>query len=155
MFLIHKQSKPRFDRFIALAIVVSFAWQLGGCPCGCFEHNAWVLMLVSNEHSIEPDQHGEFCPGFACQATGSSASQLLSSEHNHEECAGGRTTYVDNSRSDAVGNILRMLDLGSVSRLVEKRHQSPHLSCSSSAHQLRCPENSFPHCRSALQVYLI
>lgn len=59
MFSTRNHSQTLARRTVALAIFVSFVWQLGSCSCGCFEHNAWVLMLVSNEHSIQHEHEHE------------------------------------------------------------------------------------------------
>jgi hypothetical protein len=157
MFPFHKQSKSSLIRLVAVAILASFTWQLGSCPCGCFEHNAWVLLFVSSEHTEEadhdhqPDRHLEM----DLQATDHMASWLLACEHNHERCIGGQISYIDNSRSDLLGGNSRSVIL-QVAGHLSIGHFRPTVPYTSQVTQHRSPvENPFQHSRSALQVYLI
>jgi hypothetical protein len=156
MFPIHNQSRTRFVRFVAVAILVSFTWQLGSCPCGCFEHNAWVQMFVSNEHAEVP--HDEQSHAFTRNDSPADyrlITSLLACEHDHERCNGGQTSYLNISRTDSLGGASRTVIQG-VACSVHFGHHRCTVPIVSQFNQHRCPvENLFQHSRSALQVYLI
>lgn len=78
------------SRFVALALVLSFAIQLGACPCNCFEHNAWVQLVGLGHLSTPP-------------------SQLIGSEQDgldfawvsevEDHCDGVQSVYLNDARS--------------------------------------------------------
>lgn len=39
---------------MTIAMLICLVYQLGACPCGCLEHNAWAEMLGLSSH----DHHG-------------------------------------------------------------------------------------------------
>jgi hypothetical protein len=62
----HEQSP-----FAASLLIAAFVFQMGACPCGCWEHNGWVRTLASvvsvdaHSHPATDEQHshGENLPG--------------------------------------------------------------------------------------------
>ncbi len=66
---------------VLLAMIV---FQLGACPCGCLEHNAWFQMLGFGDHD-----HG------LASTDGVTSVQ----DAGHDDCTGElAAAYVDNSR---------------------------------------------------------
>jgi hypothetical protein len=156
MFPFHKQSKSRLMRLVAVAILASFTWQLGSCPCGCFEHNAWVQMFVSNEHAeVRHDEQSPASTRDDSPVIYRSETSLLACEHDHERCTGGQASYLDNSRTDSLSGASRTVTQA-VAGSVHFGHHRCTVPIVSQFNQHRSPvKNTFQHSRSALQVYLI
>lgn len=43
-------SSVSVQKFACRVLLVLIVFQLGACPCGCLEHNAWVQMLGLSSH---------------------------------------------------------------------------------------------------------
>lgn len=71
----------KFASCVLLALVV---YQLGACPCGCVEHNAWLQVLGVSDHS-----HAEV-------AVDTEDAISISGDH---DCSGEHVVaYMDNAR---------------------------------------------------------
>ena len=91
-------NKPKFfQRLAAYAVLAGMAFQLGACPCGCVEHNAWVLLagIGTDDHNHIPVTDSSGSREFAVE------SQLvIACDAGHDHCAGGlQDYYLDNSQS--------------------------------------------------------
>ncbi|WP_237226187.1 hypothetical protein [Rubinisphaera sp. JC750] len=79
--------------FAATLLLAAMVYQLGACPCGCLEHNAWsqLLRLDSGDHDHSAAD---------LEKIGSHSPVLLS---DHHDCTGEpRTAFVDNAREPRV-----------------------------------------------------
>ena len=63
-------------------------YQLGACPCGCLENNAWIHLLeIGSDHHLE------------LMAAPSNSAVVVLAESGHHDCTGEpRPTYFDNAR---------------------------------------------------------
>ena len=84
--------KP-LQRFAATVLLAAMVFQLGACPCGCVEHNAWaqLLDLDSGDHD-----HALIVAG---QDAGLSS---VTSSDTHDCTGEPRTQFVDNARGPRV-----------------------------------------------------
>lgn len=72
------------QRFACRVLLLLIVFQLGACPCGCVEHNAWIQMLGLCSH----DHHDV--------AESGHAPALHGSDH---DCTGEpRAAYLDNAK---------------------------------------------------------
>jgi len=86
------------SRLAIYAILAGFTFQLGACPCGCLEHNAWVEAF---EGSLGHDEAsgGDQLHLAARSSQDDFAASLVSNEHDHHDCDGvDRRQYFDTSR---------------------------------------------------------
>lgn len=73
----------------ARIIVLCFVYQLGACPCGCWEHNAW-LQMVGWHHE---DHHQA--------ATDALVDQPVLASAEFHDCTGQpQAKYLNNARND-------------------------------------------------------
>ena len=76
------------NRFASIALLVCLVYQLGACPCGCLEHNAWVELFGLSASDHEHD---------LAQSDRSSAG--ISVADDHHDCTGeARPQYVNTAR---------------------------------------------------------
>ncbi|MFK7737681.1 MAG: hypothetical protein AB8B50_16725 [Pirellulaceae bacterium] len=84
----------KFAASVLLALVV---YQLGACPCGCVEHNAWLQMFGVSSHSHED------------VALGSGNAPAISGDH---DCSGEYVVaYMDNARPLVVNECMSQVSL--------------------------------------------
>ncbi len=77
-------------RGLAFCVLALMVYQLGACPCGCLEHNAWLQWA-----GITSDDRGEIAA-----ATPAADSLTTMSDGDYHDCNGEpRPQYVDNARS--------------------------------------------------------
>lgn len=95
------------QRFTATLLLVAMIYQLGACPCGCLEHNAWAHLLGLDAESRDDASVGSF------ESPGHSSVNLADTH----DCTGEpRTQFVDNARgprvegSTAFSSLLPALD---------------------------------------------
>lgn len=72
------------QRLASSALLAMILFQLGACPCGCLEHNAWFQMLGLSEHH---DDVATASDGVSVRDAG------------HHDCTGEHAPdYLDNSK---------------------------------------------------------
>ncbi len=77
-------------RCAAFLLLATMVYQLGACPCGCLEHNAWIEFL-----HLDHDEHSHSTPVLSLDA------QIAAEPHSHghHDCTGERAAgFVDNAR---------------------------------------------------------
>ncbi len=40
----------RLQKFVTCVLLAVMVYQLGACPCGCWEHNSWLQMMGLSDH---------------------------------------------------------------------------------------------------------
>ena len=79
----------RHRKLAAFVLLAGMIYQLGACPCGCLEHNAWLHLL-----GIESDHHAE-----SIAAPLTTAVLVITADTDHHDCTGeSRPAYFDNAR---------------------------------------------------------
>jgi hypothetical protein len=124
-------------KFAACVLLWALVYQLGACPCGCVEHNAWLQMLGASGHShaaVALDEDG-----------------IVRISGNHD-CSGEHVVaYMDNARSVTLDEIARPFStaaLTEVGAVYEERGRRSSVFAASESSQLaHAPQ------RPALQVY--
>ncbi|MDA7980457.1 MAG: hypothetical protein MPJ50_16990 [Pirellulales bacterium] len=79
-----------FHRYAAMILLAVTVFQLGACPCGCLEHNAWFQLLgINTEHDDDRAATG---------VEGGSDVALIVNDDTHD-CEGeARVQYFNNTR---------------------------------------------------------
>jgi hypothetical protein len=71
-------------------VLALMVYQLGACPCGCLEHNAWLQWA-----GITADHYGG-----AVASTPAAESLITTADGDYHDCTGEpRPQFVDNARS--------------------------------------------------------
>lgn len=129
----------RLQKLASSVLLAMIVFQIGACPCGCLEHNAWVQMLGLGDH------HEEFV---------SLDDRLSIQDAGHHDCTGeGAHDYFNNARTQFGSEPLATQYLVSLTERGISCGQCPsfaHLLCSERSQRLpRGPA------RTTLQVYLL
>lgn len=133
------------DRGAAALLLIVMLFQLGACPCGCLEHNAWVQLLgLSDADEIRianPVLDQDNCISVA------------SADHAHDCIGEARPQFVDNSctvqlrKASTTGE--PQVSFFASARITALALQPPDRLLS----KLSMFELDAAHCRPALQVY--
>lgn len=88
-------TSKHFHRFASIALLVCLVFQLGACPCGCLEHNAWIELL-----GLSTGDHGHDT------AHSDDGSDRISIAGNHHDCTGeAQAQYVNTARDMSVPQV--------------------------------------------------
>lgn len=125
------------QKFAPSVLLVMIVYQLGACPCGCLEHNAWLQLLgMSHEHVHSP--------------SGSSPAW----ESEEHDCTGeARPTYVNNARQACATSAPG--DSSSLVAFVEPPQSLVTPRFAAALWDSERPPRAHAPFRPALQVYLI
>jgi len=75
-------------RIVSGLLLAMIVFQLGACPCGCLEHNAWIQMVGLTDH------HHEVAFTSDCSSIQGASDHDCTGEHAPD--------YLDNARSPGV-----------------------------------------------------
>ncbi|MCC9643212.1 hypothetical protein LOC71_13085 [Rhodopirellula sp. JC740] len=97
-------------RLVQCVLVIAMLYQMGACPCGCLEHNAWLQLLGGFSHA---DGHPH--PSLVQLSQNDSATTAAGEVSNSDDhdCTGEPTTlYTRSSRNPmpANGDCVQSLD---------------------------------------------
>ena len=71
-------------KFASTILLLLILFQLGACPCGCAEHNAWLQMMGMDHHHVDDPI---------------ASSRTAIQEADHHDCTGEKAKpYLDNAR---------------------------------------------------------
>ena len=85
--------------FASIALLVCLLFQLGACPCGCLEHNAWLEMLGIQHHEQPSDGQLSTIPSVKkVDVDHDHIGRIAAVEYDHECDGNGCPKYFNNAR---------------------------------------------------------
>jgi hypothetical protein len=98
----HLFSRVTSRQGLASCVLALMVYQLGACPCGCLEHNAWLQWagITSDDRGTPEDRATPDELGEVAAAASAVESQVTTADGDYHDCNGEpRPQYVDNARS--------------------------------------------------------
>ena len=89
-----KRNLTRLQCLSATMLLLAMVFQLGACPCGCIDHNAWVQLW-----GVESEHHKEHTLVSLADDDGNSSIALARVSDSHDCTGQPRSQFCDNACS--------------------------------------------------------